>query len=53
MMNLGPHSAFILGSYLACAVIVAALTAWTLLDHRARKRELSALDTRRRLDQRP
>lgn len=46
MMNLGPHSAFILGSYLACAAVIAALTAWIICDNRARKRELAALDTR-------
>jgi heme exporter protein CcmD len=52
MLNLGPHSAFILGSYLACATIIGALTIWIISDSRARKRELAALDTRRRPDAR-
>lgn len=52
MTSLGPHSAFILSSYLACVVIIAALTAWVMLDYRARKRELAALDARRSPDAR-
>ncbi len=47
MIDLGPHTAFILGSYLACAAIIVSLTAWIVLDNRARKRELAALDARR------
>jgi heme exporter protein CcmD len=50
MTSLGPHSAFIIGSYLACALIIGALCAWVILDNRARKRELAALDTRRSPD---
>lgn len=50
MMNLGPHVAFILGSYLACAAIVIVLTAWIIVDNSARKRELALAEARRKLD---
>ncbi|MGL4441726.1 MAG: heme exporter protein CcmD [Bosea sp. (in: a-proteobacteria)] len=53
MLNLGPHSAFILGSYLACVAVITALSAWIVLDYRARRRELAALDARRSQDSRP
>ena len=47
MSQLGPHAAFILGSYMATLAILLALVAWIVLDNRGRKRELEALDARR------
>jgi heme exporter protein D len=43
-MDLGPHAAFIVLSYAAAIVILAILVGWILVDHRALKRTLSALD---------
>ena len=34
-MDLGPHAAFIVTAYAAAALVVVALIAWVLLDHRA------------------
>jgi heme exporter protein D len=51
-IDLGPHGAFILASYLACATILCALGGWIILDNRARKRELGALEAHRSPDQR-
>jgi heme exporter protein D len=45
-VNLGPHAAFIVASYAATVVVVAALVAWIALDHRAQKRRLGALEAR-------
>lgn len=50
MSTLGTHAAFIIGSYVMAALVIGLLTAWTLLDHRARTRELSALDKGRERD---
>jgi len=50
MSALGTHAPFIVGSYLMAGIILGALTVWTLLDHRARSRELAALDPRRGQD---
>lgn len=43
-MNLGPHAAFIVASYGAAAVLVAALVLWVWLDFRAQNRALAALE---------
>ena len=44
--NLGPHAAFIVTAYAAAALVLAALTAWIALDHRAQRRSLAALEAR-------
>jgi heme exporter protein D len=45
--DLGPHAAFIIWSYVATFGVIGALTAWIMLDNRARARELAALDRKR------
>ncbi|MEZ5764622.1 MAG: heme exporter protein CcmD [Xanthobacteraceae bacterium] len=45
-MELGPHAAFIVGSYAAAALIVLALVGWVILDHRAQTRNLRDLEAR-------
>ncbi len=45
-MNLGPHAVFIELAYGIAALIVAALAAWVVLDYRAQKRSLEALEVR-------
>ena len=45
-MELGPHAAFIVGSYAAAAVIMTALVGWVILDHRAQTRHLRDLEAR-------
>ena len=43
---LGPHAGFILAAYLAMAMILGGLAAAILLDRRAQKRALAALEER-------
>jgi len=43
-MDLGPHAAFIVLSYAAALIILAALIGWIAFDHRALRRTLSALE---------
>jgi heme exporter protein D len=43
-MTLGPHAAFIVLSYAAALIVLAALAGWIALDHRALKRTLAALE---------
>jgi heme exporter protein D len=43
-MDLGPHAAFIVLSYAAAIIILAALIGWILLDHRTLKRTLASLE---------
>ena len=53
-MNLGPYAFFIVSAYLAAALIVAAMIAWVMLDHRRQSRILADLEARgitRRSDQ--
>jgi heme exporter protein D len=45
-MDLGPHATFIIAAYMTAIVVVAALIAWVLLDHRTQKRTLGELETR-------
>jgi heme exporter protein D len=45
-MNLGPHAGFIVAAYGAAVLILAALVAWIVLDHRAQKRALGELEMR-------
>lgn len=46
MSGLGQHAGFILAAYGAVVVILGALTLSILLDHRAQKRALEALEQR-------
>jgi heme exporter protein D len=45
-VSLGPHAAFILAAYASAAVVVAALVAWVMADHRAQRRVLADLETK-------
>jgi heme exporter protein D len=45
-MNLGPYAAFILGAYGAAALIVTAMGAWVVVDHRRQARALADLEAR-------
>jgi heme exporter protein D len=46
MGTLGPHAGFIFAAYLAAAVILGGLAAAILLDRRAQRRALAALEER-------
>ena len=54
-MNLGPHAAFIVASYVMAALVVLGLTAWVLADFRAQRRVLADLKARglRRRSEKP
>jgi heme exporter protein D len=55
-MNLGAYSTFVLGAYGAAVLIVAAMIAWVVIDHRRQARALADLESRgvtRRSEQRP
>jgi len=43
-MSLGPYASFIVGSYLAAAIVVALLIGWIALDYRSQKRRLRELE---------
>jgi heme exporter protein D len=45
-MTLGPYAAFILGAYGCAAVIIAAMVAWVVFDHRRQARALAELEAR-------
>ncbi len=45
-MDLGPHAAFIVSAYGVAVLIVAAMIAWVILDHRRQMRVLSDLEAR-------
>jgi heme exporter protein D len=45
-MNLGPHAFFIVAAYATATLIVAALIAWVMFDHRTQTRTLDALEAR-------
>jgi heme exporter protein D len=45
-MDLGPHADFILAAYAASVVVIGALIAWVMLDHRAQKRILADFEAR-------
>ncbi len=45
-MDLGPYAGFILGAYAAALLIVAAMIAWVLIDHRRQTKILSDLEAR-------
>jgi heme exporter protein D len=54
-MNLGPHAAFIVASYVMAALVVLGLIAWVLTDFRAQRRVLTDLEARgmRRRSEKP
>jgi heme exporter protein D len=43
-MNLGPHAFFIVSAYGVAALIVGAMIAWVVLDHRRQARRLADLE---------
>jgi heme exporter protein D len=45
-MNLGPHADFIVAAYGFAVLVVAVLSGWVALDHRAQKRSLERLEAR-------
>jgi heme exporter protein D len=45
-MDLGPHAAFIVASYVMAALVVLGLVAWVLADYRAQQRVLADLEAR-------
>jgi heme exporter protein D len=45
-MSLGPHADFILAAYAAAFVIVGAMIAWIVMDHRHQLRILAQLEAR-------
>jgi heme exporter protein D len=46
LANLGPHAGFIVAAYAVALLVVAALIAWVMLDHRAQKQSLARLEAR-------
>jgi heme exporter protein D len=46
LASLGPHAAFIVAAYAITIAVVAGLIAWIVLDHRAQRRSLDALEAR-------
>jgi heme exporter protein D len=44
--SLGPHASFIVGSYAVAVLIIAALIAWVIADHRRQKQTLADLEAR-------
>ncbi len=45
-MTLGPYATFILSAYGTAAVIIAAMIAWVVIDHRRQARALADLEAR-------
>jgi heme exporter protein D len=43
-MDLGPYAVFIIGAYTVALVIVGAMIAWVLIDHRRQMKILSDLE---------
>lgn len=48
MIDLGRHAFFIVAAYAASIVLIGGLALWILAEHRARTRELAALDDLRK-----
>ena len=46
MIDLGPHTAFILGSYAVSALAIGGLTAWIWLDGKALRRAIADLEAK-------
>jgi heme exporter protein D len=45
-MELGPHAGFIIAAYAAAAVVIGALVAWVIFDHRKQSRALAELEAK-------
>ncbi|HEV2000860.1 MAG TPA: heme exporter protein CcmD [Xanthobacteraceae bacterium] len=45
-MDLGPHAGFIVAAYATAVVVIGALVAWVVLDHRAQARALAELEAK-------
>jgi heme exporter protein D len=45
-MNLGPHAGFIVSAYALAVLIIGALIAWVVIDHRRQLRMVSELEER-------
>jgi heme exporter protein D len=45
-MTLGPHAGFIVVAYAVATLVVIALIAWVLIDHRVQRRRLADLEAR-------
>ena len=45
-MDLGQHAAFIVTAYATAVIIIGALIAWVLIDHRRQLRKLADLEAR-------
>jgi heme exporter protein D len=45
-MSFGPHAAFIWSAYAVATLIVAAMVAWVVIDHRRQLRTLAELEAR-------
>jgi heme exporter protein D len=45
-MDLGPHAAFIIATYVTAALVVLGLIAWVLADYAAQRRLLADLEAR-------
>ncbi len=43
-MALGPHAVFVISAYAIAALVIIALIAWVLADHRAQRRLLAELE---------
>ena len=43
-MDLGPHAGFILAAYGAAAIVLGLVALWVLLDYRAQRQALAALE---------
>ncbi|MBL4598614.1 MAG: heme exporter protein CcmD [Rhizobiaceae bacterium] len=40
----GPHTAFIVPSYLATAAVILILVVWTMIEHKAQRTEIARLE---------
>ena len=45
-MDLGPHADFIISAYAVAVLIIGAMVAWVLIDHRRQTRILADLEER-------
>ena len=46
-MSLVPHAGFIIAAYAIAGVVIAAMIAWVIFDHRGQRRLLADLESRR------
>ena len=45
-MELGPHAGFIVAAYAVAALVLGALVAWVVIDHRMQARALAELEAK-------